>query len=366
MKPSNYIISGGGTGGHIFPAIAIADAIKAKQPQAQIVFVGAYGKMEMEKVPQAGYPIHGIWISGIKRTQLWRNLFFPLKLGVSLIQAFFLWMRYRPSILVGTGGFASGPMLFVGRLMGSKTLIQEQNSYPGITNKLLAKKANAVAVAYAEMERYFPAHKIHFTGNPVRENLLKKLSSKTEALKHFELAPKKKTVVIIGGSLGAQKINELIAAQLPLFETQGVQLLWQCGRLYYERYRSMNTANVKVYPFIAEMHLVYAAADIIISRAGASSISELCLVGKPTLFIPSPNVAENHQYHNANALVKQDAAILMQENELEKTFETAFTQLLKNEKRQVELGENMRKLAKPQATQTIVACIENLMSGSEE
>ena len=365
MKPFKYIISGGGTGGHIYPAIAIADAIKAKQPEAKIVFVGAYGKMEMEKVPQAGYRIHGIWISGLQRAQLWRNVLFPIKLAVSLVQAFVLWLRYRPNVLIGTGGFASGPMLFVGRLLGSKTLIQEQNSYPGITNKLLSKNTNAIAVAYAGMERYFPAQKIHFTGNPVRQNLLDKSIEKTNALHHFDLATNKKTLVIIGGSLGAQKINELIAAQLPFFESQGIQLLWQCGRLYYERYKGLSSENVKVHAFITEMHLLYAAADIIISRAGASSISELCLVGKPTLFIPSPNVAENHQFHNANALVEEEAAVLVEEKKLAEAFEASFTALLNDEKRQKSLSENMKKLAKPTATAAIVNCIENLNQGNE-
>lgn len=364
MKPFRCIISGGGTGGHIYPAIAIADAIKAKQPEAKIVFVGAYGKMEMEKVPQAGFRIHGIWISGLQRTQIWRNVLFPIKLAVSLIQAFFLWLRYRPTILIGTGGYASGPMLFVGRLLGSKTLIQEQNSYPGITNKLLSKNTNVIAVAYAGMERYFPSKKIHFTGNPVRQNLLNKSIKKTTALHHFKLSPNKKTLVIIGGSLGAQKINELIAAQLPFFESQGIQLLWQCGRLYYERYKGLSSESVKVYAFITEMHLLYAAADIIISRAGASSISELCLVGKPTLFVPSPNVAENHQFHNANALVKEEAAVLVEEKNIADEFEDSFTSLLTDEKRQKSLSENMKKLAKPTATAAIVTCIEKLNQGN--
>ena len=364
MKPFRCIISGGGTGGHIYPAIAIADAIKAKQPEAKIVFVGAYGKMEMEKVPQAGFRIHGIWISGLQRTQIWRNVLFPIKLAVSLIQAFFLWLRYRPTILIGTGGYASGPMLFVGRLLGSKTLIQEQNSYPGITNKLLSKNTNVIAVAYAGMERYFPSKKIHFTGNPVRQNLLNKSIKKTTALHHFKLSPNKKTLVIIGGSLGAQKINELIAAQLPFFESQGIQLLWQCGRLYYERYKGLSSESVKVYAFITEMHLLYAAADIIISRAGASSISELCLVGKPTLFVPSPNVAENHQFHNANALAKEEAAVLVEEKNIADEFEDSFTSLLTDEKRQKSLSENMKKLAKPTATAAIVTCIEKLNQGN--
>lgn len=360
MKPSKYIISGGGTGGHIYPAIAIADELKLRQSDAQIIFVGAYGKMEMEKVPQAGYRIHGIWISGIQRGQWWKNLFLPLKLVVSLIQSFFLWLRYRPEVLIGTGGFASGPMLFVGKLLGSKTLIQEQNSYPGITNKLLAKNTNAIAVAYAEMERYFPKDKIHFTGNPVRKNLVAINASRNEAIQHFKLEANKKTLVVIGGSLGAQRMNQLIENNLPLFDSLAIQVLWQCGRLYYDDCKKWATANVHIYPFINEMNLVYAAADIILSRAGASSISELCLVGKPTLFIPSPNVAENHQFHNANALVQQNAAILLEEKDLEEKFENTFRSLFDNHNLQLNLSKELKSLAKPAATADIVNCIHHL------
>ena len=360
MKPSKYIISGGGTGGHIYPAIAIADELKAQDPSAQIVFVGASGKMEMEKVPQAGYNIHGIWISGLQRKQLWRNILFPLKLGISLLQSLLIWVRYRPDVLIGTGGFASGPMLFMGNLMGSKTLLQEQNSYPGITNKLLAKKANAIAVAYPGMERFFPKEKISYTGNPLRSSLLQIEGLKDQALKHFGLSGNRKQLVILGGSLGAQRINELVATQLELFNSLGLDVIWQCGKLYFDRYQHLATDRIKMYPFIKEMNLLYSIADIIISRAGAASVSELCLVGKTTLLIPSPNVAENHQFHNANALVRQNAAILIEEKDLDQSFETVFRAVVESPKKQLELEKNIRLMAKPEATKEIIKMINNL------
>ena len=360
MKPSKYIISGGGTGGHIYPAIAIADELKAQDPSAQIVFVGASGKMEMEKVPQAGYNIHGIWISGLQRKQLWRNILFPLKLGISLLQSLLIWVRYRPDVLIGTGGFASGPMLFMGNLMGSKTLLQEQNSYPGITNKLLAKKANAIAVAYPGMERFFSKEKISYTGNPLRSSLLQIEGLKDQALKHFGLSGNRKQLVILGGSLGAQRINELVATQLELFNSLDLDVIWQCGKLYFDRYQHLATDRIKIYPFIKEMNLLYSIADIIISRAGAASVSELCLVGKTTLLIPSPNVAENHQFHNANALVRQNAAILIEEKDLDQSFETVFRAVVESPKKQIELKKNIRLMAKPEATKEIIKMINNL------
>lgn len=360
MKPSKYIFSGGGTGGHIYPAIAIADELKAQDPTAQIVFVGAYGKMEMEKVPQAGYKIHGVWIAGLQRKQLWRNIFFPLKLVISLLQSLLIWLRYRPDFLIGTGGFASGPMLFIGNLMGSKTLLQEQNSYPGITNKLLAKKANAIAVAYPGMERFFPKEKITYTGNPLRSSLLQIEGLKDQALKHFGIEGNRKRLVILGGSLGAQRINELVASQLEFFNALGLDVVWQCGKLYYDRYQHLATDRIKIYPFIKEMNLLYSMADIIISRAGAASVSELCLVGKTTVLIPSPNVAENHQFHNAKALVEQNAAILIEEKDLDQSFQTVFKAVVETPEQQLEMKKNIRLMAKPKATKEIIKMINNL------
>lgn len=358
MKIKRYIISGGGTGGHIYPAIAIANKIKEVEANVMIVFVGAMGKMEMEKVPQEGYKIHGLWIAGIQRKQWWRNLVFPLQLMISFLQALFLWLKYRPHVIVGTGGFASGPMLFMGNLFGSKTLIQEQNSYAGITNKLLASNANVIAVSYSGMEKYFPKEKLVVTGNPVRENLLEIGVDKKEALSFFKLNPSEKTVVVLGGSLGAQKVNETIAAHLPLFASLGYQLLWQCGKLYYDKYKDYASAFVKVFPFIREMNHLYAAADILISRAGAASISELCLVGKPVILIPSPNVAENHQFHNARYLVDKEAALLIEEKDLTNEFKPIFTDLVVSAEKQKMLSKNIRKLAQPKATEEIVKQIQ--------
>lgn len=360
MKTSKYILSGGGTGGHIYPAIAIANELKSLEPNATIVFVGAYGKMEMEKVPQAGYKIHGLWISGLQRKKLGINLLFPIKLFVSFFQALLLWLRYCPDVLIGTGGFASGPMLFVGKLMGSKTFLQEQNSFPGITNKLLARKANGIAVAYPKMEKYFSGLPIHLTGNPVRSSLLSITSNRQKAYTFFDLNPTKKTLVIIGGSLGAKRINALIAQHLPLFENHNLQLLWQCGQLYYNEMKTHASSHVKVHAFIREMADLYAVADIVISRAGAASISELCIVAKPSILIPSPNVAENHQYHNANALAERNAALLIEEKTLDSAFEDLFINLLEDESQQLQLSTNIKKLALPEATKTIVKHIQNL------
>ena len=353
VKPFNCIISGGGTGGHIYPAIAIGKALEQATPVAKIVFVGALGKMEMEKVPQAGFPIHGLWISGWHRGQRLRNLLFPIKLMVSLLQAFLLWLRYRPKVVVGTGGFASGPMVYVSRLMGSKVLIQEQNSYAGMTNRFLGKKAHCIAVAYPKMDQYFPAEKMIFTGNPVRQAMMDQKESKEKALASFGFKANKKTILVIGGSLGAASINQLIENNVSFFAQQHIQVIWQCGNIYYEKYKHLADDNTVVLPFIQAMDLAYSSADFIISRAGAASISEISLVGKPALLIPSPNVAENHQYHNAKALADQNAACLIEEKDLA-TFPTVFLDLLADEKRQEALVENLQFFARPHATQEIV------------
>ena len=353
MKPYKFIISGGGTGGHIYPAIAIADALKLTYPDAEFLFIGAYGKMEMEKVPKAGYPIKGIWIAGLQRGSFLKNILFPLKLVVSFFQSVFILLWFRPNFAIGTGGFASGPILFIAHYLKIKTLIQEQNSFAGITNRALSKIVNIVAVAFDDMDRFFPKNKIILAGNPVREALLEVDSKRSESLTHFKLKPSKKTIVILGGSLGAQKINETIAAHLPLFSKLGVQLIWQCGKLYFDLFKEYNEKeNVQVYEFIQEMDLFYAAADVLISRAGASSISELVLVGKPVLLIPSPNVADNHQYHNALALSKTGGALVLLEKEIDNQFQEVLHQLLAINKDDVK--ESFKKFGRPNATQNIV------------
>ncbi len=361
MKPYNILISGGGTGGHIYPAIAIANELKLRYPDAKFLFVGAKDRMEMEKVPQAGYEIKGLWISGVQRKLTIDNLSFPFKLLSSLWKAKKIIKQFKPDVAIGTGGFASGPTLIVANRKGIPTLIQEQNSFPGITNKLLSKKANKVCVAYDHLERFFPLDKIVKTGNPVRQDLLTIDSKTDEGKQFFKLDKTKKTILVLGGSLGARKINQLIENNLEFFKNKEEQVIWQCGKLYFEEYKKYDALEyVQVHQFVNRMDLAYAASDIIISRAGASSVSELCIVGKPVIFIPSPNVAEDHQTKNAKSIADKQGAILLKESELE-TFSTVFETLLKDEGKQKELSENIKELALPRATTDIVNEIEKLL-----
>lgn len=362
MKQSvNIILSGGGTGGHIYPAVSIANELKVSYPEAKFLFVGAKDRMEMEKVPQSGYDIKGLWISGIQRKLTLKNLSFPFKLISSLWNAHKIIKKFKPSIVIGTGGFASGPTLFMANRKGIKTLIQEQNSYPGITNKLLSKKADKICVAYDGLERFFPSKKIIKTGNPVRQDLLTIEGKKEEAKAHFKLDIDKKTLVIIGGSLGARAVNNLIEKHIKWLVSNKVQVIWQTGKLYYDEFKKYDELEgVKTYAFLNRMDLTYAAADFLISRAGASSISELCIVGKPVIFIPSPNVAEDHQTKNALAVVTKDAALLLKQSELN-MFQTMFSELLNDEQLQKKLSDNIKKLALPNATKNIVKEIEKLL-----
>lgn len=354
-----FIISGGGTGGHIFPAIAIADELKRRLPDAEILFVGAKDRMEMQKVPQAGYPIEGLWISGLQRKLSWQNLLFPLKFISSLLKSRSIIKRFKPDAVIGTGGFASGAVVKVAGQMGIPTFIQEQNSYAGITNKMLAKNAHKICVAYDAMEQFFPKEKIVKTGNPIRDGLLNIAQYCSEGLSYFHLDSQRKTLLVLGGSLGARRINQLIEQQLPLFEQLGVQVLWQCGKLYYEEYKKYNSEQVRVLAFIDRMQLAYAAADVIISRAGASSVSELCVVGKPVIFIPSPNVAEDHQTKNARAIADKQAAILLRESDLNEQFANTFGKLIADETQQEALSAHIKALAQPNATKDIVNLILN-------
>ena len=362
MKQSiNILISGGGTGGHIYPAIAIANELKLRYPNSKFLFVGAKDKMEMEKVPQAGYEIKGLWIAGIQRKITFKNVLFPFKLLSSLLKSRRIIKQFKPNIAIGTGGFASGPALLMASLNKIPTLIQEQNSYPGITNKLLAKKSHKICVAYDHLERFFPADKILKTGNPVRQDLLLIHTKRDASLSFFNLNKNKKTVLVLGGSLGARRVNELIESQLDFFNQQNLQVIWQCGKLYNLAYQKYNDlAHVQVHPFINQMGMAYAASDFIISRAGASSVSELCIVGKPVLFIPSPNVAEDHQTKNAKSVVDQNAAIMIKESELD-SFAVVFETLLKDQGKQQSLSENIKALALPSATSDIVNEIEKLL-----
>jgi len=362
MRKLKFIISGGGTGGHIYPAIAIANELKSRFSESEFLFVGASDKMEMQKIPQAGYNIEGLWIAGLQRKLTLQNMMFPFKLMSSLWKSRKIIKKFKPNVVIGTGGFASGPLLQMANSLNIPSVIQEQNSYPGITNKLLSKKANAICVAYENLERFFPKHKIVFTGNPVRQDLLNIETKRQEGISYFNLDDDKKTLLILGGSLGARRVNQLIEKELDFLLANGIQVFWQCGKLYYEEYQHFDEKkNVQVVAFIDRMDLIYAAADFVISRSGASSVSELCLVGKPTIFIPSPNVAEDHQTKNAKAIIDKNGAILLRENELEEKFETVFSDLITNENLQTELSQNIKKLAKPNATKDIVEEISKLI-----
>jgi UDP-N-acetylglucosamine--N-acetylmuramyl-(pentapeptide) pyrophosphoryl-undecaprenol N-acetylglucosamine transferase len=365
MGKYKFILSGGGTGGHIYPAIAIANELKSRFPDAEILFVGAKDKMEMQKVPQAGYPIKGLWIAGLQRRLTFDNALFPVKLMASLWESRKIIKKFKPSAVIGTGGFASGPLLQMANAMNIPTVIQEQNSYPGITNKLLSKKANAICVAYENLDRFFPANKIILTGNPVRQDLIDIESKRAEAISHFKLDSNKKTILVLGGSLGARRINQLIEKELKKMLSQNVQVIWQCGKFYIEEYKKYNQTNVQVMAFIERMDLVYAAADIVISRAGASSVSELCIVGKPVIFIPSPNVAEDHQTKNAQAIVDKKGAILLKESELDSQFSLVFEALIKDEGKQKQLSEHIKQLAMPKATKQIVDEIIKLVESQK-
>lgn len=354
------IISGGGTGGHIFPAVSIANAIKELRPDAEILFVGAEGRMEMQRVPDAGYKIIGLPVAGFDRKRLWRNFAVLIKLARSQWKARTIIKEFRPQVAVGVGGYASGPTLKTAGMMGIPTLIQEQNSYAGVTNKLLAKKAHKICVAYHGMEKFFPAEKILMTGNPVRQNLLARSVSREDAIRSFALDPAKKTILILGGSLGARTINNAILAGLSqIGKAKDIQFIWQTGKLYHaEITRRMKeegeVPNLYVTDFIKDMAAAYAAADLVISRAGAGSISEFCLLGKPVMLVPSPNVAEDHQTKNALALVNKEAAIYIKDSEAEeKLITTALTQVLDQDKLHG-LSKNITKLALPDSA-TVIA-----------
>nr|WP_179009837.1 undecaprenyldiphospho-muramoylpentapeptide beta-N-acetylglucosaminyltransferase [Winogradskyella forsetii] len=361
-KTYRFILSGGGTGGHIYPAVAIADELKSRYPNAEFLFVGASDRMEMDKVPQAGYKIEGLWISGIQRKLTLKNLAFPFKLMSSLLRSRKIVNTFKPDAVIGTGGFASGPLLQVASSKGIPSLIQEQNSFPGITNKLLAKKVNTICVAYEGLEKFFPKDKIRLTGNPIRKDLLEVKNKQIEGKDAFKLKHNKQTLLVLGGSLGARRINQLIEANINFFEAQNIQVLWQCGKLYYDQYKSYNDSkNVQVHAFLNQMDMAYAAADVIISRAGAISVSELCIVGKPVIFIPSPNVAEDHQTKNAKSVADKNAAILIREKDLDTDFQNVFSELITNEDKQKELSKNIEALALVNATNAIADEVEKLL-----
>ena len=351
------IISGGGTGGHIFPAVSIANAIKAKRPDAKILFVGALGRMEMQRVPAAGYEIKGLPIQGFDRKNLLKNFKVLYKIWKSQRMAKKIIRDFRPMAAVGVGGYASGPTLNKAAAMGIPCLIQEQNSYAGVTNKLLAKKADKICVAYDNMERFFPAEKIIMTGNPVRQALLDTKMSKEEAIKSFGLDPSKKTILIVGGSLGAGTVNKSVMQHLDEIAESGMQVIWQTGKYYNadinEQLKGRDLPMIKVLDFISDMGAAYKAADLVISRAGASSISEFCLLGTPVILVPSPNVAEDHQTKNAMALVDKDAALYVKDADAPEQAISLALKTVQDEAKLRSLSENILKLALPNSADII-------------
>lgn len=369
-KAYHIIISGGGTGGHIFPALAIADGLKASGLPVEILFVGAEGRMEMEKVPAAGYPIEGLEISGIQRSLTTKNFAVPFKIVKSLLKAKSIINNFKPDIAIGVGGYASGPMLFAASLSGVPTVIQEQNSYPGVTNKILAKRAKLIFVAYNGMEKYFPANKIVLAGNPVRSLISGELPSKAEACAFFGLDVSKPVIFSFGGSLGARTINQSIEKHLDVIKDSGAQLIWQTGKAYFNQINQKLDENdwsgLKVMEFLKEMHFAFAAADVIISRAGALSIAELCLVGKPVILVPSPNVSEDHQTKNAMALVNNGAAILVTDKDAQELLIPTALDLLKNESQRNSLSIKIKQMAITDATDTIVKNISQILQNNDK
>ena len=363
------IISGGGTGGHIFPAISIANALKALRPDADILFVGAEGRMEMQRVPDAGYRIIGLPVAGFDRRHLWKNISVIAKLLRSQWQARRIVREFRPQAAVGVGGYASGPMLKACALAGIPTLIQEQNSYAGVTNKLLAKQAAKICVAYDGMERFFPAEKIILTGNPVRQNLLDNPVTREQAAAHFGLDPQKKTILVLGGSLGARTLNRTMEAALRDIKGHPeVQFIWQTGRIYIDEVKAAITTftgdtmrnvrvaslpNLYVSDFIHEMPMAYGLADLVVSRAGAGSISEFCLLGKPVILVPSPNVAEDHQTKNALALVQKDAALYVKDADAPAQLVALALKTVADDQKLHSLSEHIARLALPDSADRI-------------
>mgnify|MGYP002629142839 CR=1 FL=1 len=368
MSIKRAIISGGGTGGHIFPAIAIANRIKLENPDAEILFIGAEGKMEMEKVPAAGYKIEGLWISGFQRRLTIKNLMLPFKIIGSMLKARGIIKKFKPDVVIGVGGYASGPTLKVAAQLGIPTVIQEQNSFPGKTNKLLAAKVSKICVAYEGLDRFFPKNKIEMTGNPVREDVVQIEGKRAEAFSFFGLDSNKKTVFIVGGSLGARTLNESIKNQLDFFADNNIQLIWQCGKFHIESLKSELgndlPQGIVLTDFISRMDYAYAAADIIISRAGAIAVSELCLIGKPIILVPSPNVAEDHQTKNAMALVDKNAAILVKDVESRNSLVPLMVELLENAEKRKELSIQISKMAIHEADAKIVKVINEVLKSA--
>lgn len=382
MKETRVIVSGGGTGGHIFPAISIANAIRQQRPDAKILFVGAEGRMEMQRVPDAGYEIIGLPVAGFDRKRLWRNVGVMIKLLRSQWKARKIIKQFKPQVAVGVGGYASGPTLKMAAMMNIPTLIQEQNSYAGVTNKLLAKNAHKICVAYEGMERFFPKEKIILTGNPVRQTLLTNKVSREEAANHFGLDAQRKTILIVGGSLGARTLNETMIAGLDLIKSHPeVQFIWQVGKVYIEQVKEalatysgkpvsdqhvVGLPNLYVNDFIKNMEHAYAASDLVVSRAGAGSISEFCLLGKPVILVPSPNVAEDHQTKNALALVNRNAALYVKDHEANEQLMKLIIETINDDDKLCELKKNILEMALPDSAEMIANEVLLLADGKRE
>lgn len=365
MSIQKVIISGGGTGGHIFPAIAIANQIQKEYPKAKILFIGAEGRMEMTKVPAAGYHIIGLWISGLQRRITIKNLSLPFKILSSLFKARNIIKRFQPDVVIGVGGYASAPTLRIASMMKIPTIVQEQNSFPGKTNKILSKSVSKVCVAYEGLEKFFPQEKIEITGNPVRSHAVQVEGKKEEGIVAFDLDPNKKTVFVVGGSLGAKTLNDSFVDKLELLQKNDIQLIWQCGSYQFdelkEKTSKMDMSGIVLTKFINEIELAYAAADVIVSRAGAIAISELCIIGKPIVLVPSPNVAEDHQTKNAMALVKDNAALLVKDAEARSVLVDELLTLISNEEKQNQLSENIKKKAISNADERILEVIKRIV-----
>lgn len=359
------IISGGGTGGHIFPALAIAQEFRRRHESSEILFVGAQGKMEMTRVPEAGFKIVGLWISGLQRRITISNLLFPVKLIVSYIRALSLIRNFKPQVIIGTGGYASGPVMMAAGTMHKPMVIQEQNSFAGLTNRKLASNANVICVAYPKMEKYFPAEKIVLTGNPVRASIIPGSVDSAVARSQFGLNPAKKTLLVLGGSLGARTLNESVLSGFDLLQKSNIQVIWQCGRNYLDglklKLQGANLSGVLLVDFISDMNSAYAAADVVISRAGALAISEISIAGKPVILVPSPVVAEDHQTKNAMTLVLEDAALMVEDKLAGRMLIQQAIDLIQDEARCEKLSQQIRKMARPLATQDIVNEIEKII-----
>jgi UDP-N-acetylglucosamine--N-acetylmuramyl-(pentapeptide) pyrophosphoryl-undecaprenol N-acetylglucosamine transferase len=365
MRKYKFIVSGGGTGGHIFPALSIADGLRNRFPGCELLFEGAEGKMEMEKVPAAGYPIVGLPVAGFHRGEIWRNFAFIPKLIRSMLGARRVVRDFRPDVVIGVGGYASGPVLRIAAGMNIPTVLQEQNSYAGVTNKILGKKAAKICVAYDKMDRFFPKEKIVFTGNPIRQGLAAIIHGSVEAREYFNIKTDQSVILVVGGSLGARTLNQSLLANLELIRKSDVIMIWQTGEYYFNAIKSQLEAtpvhNIRLMEFIPRMDLAYSLSDLVISRAGAGTISELCMVGAASILVPSPNVAEDHQTFNAMALVEKDAAIMVKDSVATTELIPAALDLVKNREKCLILSQNIKKLATPNATSDIVEVIAVLL-----